>query len=58
MQENEIAKLRSESFEKDGVISQLRTEGTKKQHELNRMLNTTNEEKDKMRSEYLTVIER
>ena len=53
-----MTKNKSELLEKDAVILKMRGEASKMQVELSSMLNTTNDEKEKMRSEYLTVIDR
>ena len=54
----ELAKTKTEVLEKEALILKMRGDATKMQGELGQMLNTTNEEKEKLRSEYLAVIER
>ena len=54
----ESTKQKTELLEKDAIITKMRSETTRMQQEMNTMLNSINEDKDKMRSEYMTVIER
>ena len=54
----ELAKTKTEVLEKEALILKMRGDATKMQGELGQMLNTTNEEKEKLRSEFLAVIER
>ena len=54
----ESTKQKTELLEKDAIITKMRSEATRMQQENNTMLNSINEDKDKMRSEYMTVIER
>ena len=54
----ESTKQKTELIEKDAIITKMRSEATRMQQEMNSMLNSINEDKDKMRSEYMTVIER
>ena len=53
-----MIKNKSELLEKDATITKMRGDASKLQLQMSQMLNTTNDEKDKMRAEYLTVIER
>ena len=54
----ELNKTKSELLDKDAIILKIRGDVSKLQVELSTMLNTTNDEKEKLRSEYLTVIDR
>ena len=54
----ESTKQKTELVEKDAVITKMRSEATRMQKEMSIMLNSTNEDKEKMRTEYMTVIER
>ena len=58
LQRMELAKTKTELLEKEALILKMRGDTTKMQGELGQMLNTTNEEKEKLRSEYLAVIDR
>ena len=54
----ESTKQKTELIEKDATITKMRSETTRLKQEMNTMLNSINEDKDKMRTEYMTVIER
>ena len=54
----ESTKQKTELVEKDAIITKMRSEATRMQKEMSIMLNSTNEDKEKMRTEYMTVIER
>ena len=54
----ESTKQKTELIEKDATITKMRSETTRLKQEMNTMMNSINEDKDKMRTEYMTVIER
>ena len=54
----ESTKQKTELLEKDAVITKMRSEATRMQQDMNTMMNSINEDKEKMRNEYMTVIER
>ena len=58
IQEMDLNKTKQELLQKDAVILKMRGDASKLQVEISTMLNTTNEEKEKLRSEYLAVIDR
>ena len=58
IQEMDLNKTKQELLQKDAIILKMRGDASKLQVEISTMLNTTNEEKEKLRSEYLAVIDR